>query len=468
MNRIVIGDWYKNVYKDVSESGINPQAHYDNYGKSEKRFSNPLAFLNQFEKSPLIVNLIIATLFFSIPRVYNTKLASILFNFCVNLEIAKFRNYNFSEVCISSSLKDGVAEATLIYNRKFSEHKYFAVLRAIPHTNGADLQPMILEIWYKSKIVRKIPLIFSFFDLYFYNKRFAPIKNVYIQHIFQIETIVSYFLKNFNSSTIYFFIHDFYLFTNKYHLYDEGLERNYSLSYAFRNFPNQKIDLDYFVNRINIFICPSQFLFDKCKRYIPKQKLTWLYPPEEQGIEDLSVKKIIKQKIYTVLIIGNLGNYKGSQLILRVKNLIANEDLPYRFLHLGSNPVSPDDEFYTNISNLNRDDLLTLCKDLSISFAFLPFQADETYSFALSDIFTLRLPLITTQIGAVTERCLNRDLTLLMPRDISASSVVNLFKKLVNTQLELSLDKSKIPENIKVKRERMSDSYDFTFKISND
>ena len=461
MIRTVSPNWYKNLYKDVFESGIDPQFHFAKYGKSEKRFSNPLTFLNQFENSPLFLNLIITILFYSIPKFSNYKFATTLFNLCIKYEVSKFKDFNFDEICIASSLKDGVAEATMIYNSKFSNFKYFGVLKGLPHTNGTDMYPMVLEIWRNSEIVKKIPLIFPFFDLHFYDKNISKINRIFIQHLFQIEVTVSYFIKNFNFTSFTFFIHDFYLFTSKYHLYDEVSKKNYTFDYASRNFPNNKIQLNEFIDRVDNFICPSKFMYDKCVKYIPRNKLIWLYPPEKENIENLPVQNIEKQDTHSILIIGNLGNYKGSQLIYNVKNLIEKGHHPYRFLHIGSNPIFQNDKFYTNISNLDRQELLILCKKLPISFAFLPFQADETYSFTLSDIFMLQLPLITSNVGAIPERCLNRELTFLMSRDTSAKSVIDLFNKLITTRVNKNFNKSDIPEILKMKRKRISSTYDF-------
>jgi hypothetical protein len=453
MNLSFSRTWYNALYKDVYSSGLNPKLHFKTYGIKEKRFKNPLSFLNQFNKSFYFKNLVMATIFILTPKLKSQRIARIFFYYCLNLEVSKIKKYRIKNLCIVPFLKDGVAEASKLYISALSSSEILGVLKALDHTNGTEFQPMVLEFWSNGELVDKIPLIFPAFSLFEYCQKSTKIEQIYIQHIFQIEAIVEYFLLNF-SSKIIFFIHDFYLLTRKYHLFDEVTEQKYSLDDAVNNFPNIKIDFDLYLNSVSNFICPSKFVYDKFKRYIPRDKLNWSYPPEIANIEDLPVREIYKEDIFNVLIIGNLGKYKGSGVISNLKKIIESERLPYRFLHFGRNALFKNDDYYINIPNMNRNELLDECKKLPISFAFLPFQVDETYSFALSDVFLLQLPLIVSEVGAIPERCIKRNLTLFINLDSTERQILKSFNRLVSAPKDKCFSNSTVSNDLKLKRLR--------------
>ena len=445
--------WYNALYKDVYASGLNPKLHFKSYGMKEKRFKNPLSFLNQFNNSFYFRNLVISTIFILTPKLKSQRIARIFLYYCLNLEVSKIMKYRINKLCIVPFLKDGVAEASKLYISTLSSSELLGVLKALDHTNGTKFQPMVLEFWSKGELVDKIPLIFPAFSLFEYCQKCTKIERIYIQHIFQIEAIVEHFILNFSSKFI-FFIHDFYLLTEKYHLFDEVTEQKYYLDYAVTNFPNRKIDFNLYVNSVRKFICPSKFVYDKYKRYIPREKLDWNYPPEILNIEDLPVQGIYKEDVYNVLIIGHLGNYKGSSVISNLKKTVENEKLPYRFLHFGRNALFENDEYYINFPDMNRNELLNECKKLPISFAFLPFQVDETYSFTLSDVFLLQLPLVVSEVGAIRERCMNRNLTLFIDPDSTERQILESFNRLVIAPKNMCFNNSTLSDELKLKRLR--------------
>jgi hypothetical protein len=454
MNKSFSSTWYNALYKDVYASGLNPKLHFKSYGITEKRFLNPMSFLNQFDNSFYFKNLLLSALFILTPKIRSQRIAKLFFDYCLNLEVSKLRKYKFKNLCVVPFLKDGVAEVSKIYSSALSSSGVLGVLKALDHANGKEFQPMVLEIWVNGKSEVKFPLIFPTFSLLEYSKKYTKIELIYIQHIFQIEKIVEYFLLNYSSKFI-FFIHDFYLLTEKFHLFDEMTEQKYYLDYAVSNFPNRKINFNLYLNSVNKFICPSKFVYDKFKKYIPREKLDWNYPPEIVNIEELPVQEIYKEDVFNVLIIGHLGKYKGSRTISNLKKIIEKEKLPFRFLHFGRNALFENDDYYTNISNMNRNELLAECRKLPISFAFLPFQVDETYSFTLSDVFLLQLPLIVSRVGAIPERCINRNFTLLIEPKSSERVIISSFNKLISSPKNKRHHKLKLTPDLKLKRLRI-------------
>jgi hypothetical protein len=160
------------------------------------------------------------------------------------------------------------------------------------------------------------------------------------------------------------------------------------------------------------------------------------------------------KEYYKICIIGNLGVYKGSELIIMLIKTIMEKSLPYVFYHFGQNPVMQNNDIYYNFPNLPRAEMLTEIRSLDLDLAFLPFQAEESYSFALSDVFNLNLPLISTKVGAITERCMGRDLTILLDSSTDTNSILNAITDIISGDSEYNL--VTIPSYIIEARHRVS------------
>jgi hypothetical protein len=94
-----------------------------------------------------------------------------------------------------------------------------------------------------------------------------------------------------------------------------------------------------------------------------------------------------------------------------------------------------------NLPDLGRSEIEKSIELLNVDFAWLPFQCEETYSFALSDIFLSHLPLISTNLGAISERCLGRDLTLLLEPNLDVFSIVEVFKSFLASSQDVEVVK---------------------------
>jgi hypothetical protein len=71
--------------------------------------------------------------------------------------------------------------------------------------------------------------------------------------------------------------------------------------------------------------------------------------------------------------------------------------------------------------------MLNFCSTLDLDFAYLPFQAEETYSFTLSDVMMLELPLVASDVGAINERCVRRNNSILISRNSKVEDIINNF-----------------------------------------
>ena len=91
MNKSFSSTWYNALYKDVYASGLNPKLHFKSYGITEKRFLNPMSFLNQFDNSFYFKNLLLSALFILTPKIRSQRIAKLFFDYCLkNIVLVDF------------------------------------------------------------------------------------------------------------------------------------------------------------------------------------------------------------------------------------------------------------------------------------------------------------------------------------------------------------------------------------------
>ena len=430
LKNFVSNSWYLNVYLDVKESKLKASNHFKMYGERENRIPNSLFFLNSEGNSNFVVNLFISALFSIISKTNSRQIRYFCYKVCTVLELNKIKRFSFELLSVTSWIGDGSKECADLYNKFFSKYSTIGVLRGIKNASGNDYQPMILDIWSEGSIIKSVPVLYPFFVLQEYSLKVRPITRIHFQHIFDLEKLVAHILESFNSEFTYF-IQDYYLFTTKLHLYDEKKSIRITLKEALHTSPNLKIDYEFVIRSIDSFICPSLSVYENYKKFIPEKKLKWMYPPEASNLENYPVRIVSSKIRHNVLVIANMGHYKGSEILRMLVQKSERLNLPYRFIHIGKNPIFSDSDFYENHYFLNRQDLIKFSQKLDVSFAFLPFQAEETYSFALSDIFLLNLPLVSTCVGSIPERCSSRTSTILLDSKTSIDGIIKSFDLMI-------------------------------------
>jgi hypothetical protein len=448
--------WYLSAYPDVASSGLDPYTHFREYGSNEKRFKSVYSFLTQ-NKSNLryfFINILISLIFYLIIRLRNKHLKLILFESIIVLQRIKIRNYISNTFIVSSWITDGVAEAINTYVKLQSRDCCIYILKGVKNFENQYSSPLILQIWKNNHIVFETGILFPVEFIRSIADNRGEICKLHIHHLFGIEKNISSLisLKKFNK---YYYIHDYYAFTSNWHLFDEETDQK-SLFHYTKNLPNTLVNLNELISKIDLFICSSQDVYNKCKTKIPSSKLVWFYPPELVNIESLPVKRTLQKNRYKVLVVGNMSKYKGVELLQDVINYCEIQKLPFDFVHFGRDGISNEFKNYINYVGYSRSEMLKFAETLDLDFAFLPFRVEETYSFALSDIFLLQLPLLTIGRGAITERCIGRVHTIVLPPKSDFKEVVHNF-----FNIALNKDSEKISKISLEKRSRNPNLYYF-------
>jgi hypothetical protein len=273
---------------------------------------------------------------------------------------------------------------------------------------GLESNPMTFEIWVDGKVTFNYT---SFFSIETLNKISQSKKvniDIFINHIMNYESN----FKNLEFGSfkkLYYIVNDYYLFNSKWNLFDSSAEsklRQLDVG-DIVNFKErlETLGVVELYESIDEFIVPSLDTFRRVTKLLYPKKCVVSYHPELPNIENTKVIIPNQTKLeQNVLLIGDLGAYKGEKEVALVLKH-CHQSGQYNFHHFGTRIKDFDEYRYINYGNFERGNLSKLISELSIDFAFLPFQCFETYSFALSDIFKLGLPLVTTDIGSITERC---------------------------------------------------------------
>lgn len=146
-----------------------------------------------------------------------------------------------------------------------------------------------------------------------------------------------------------------------------------------------------------------------------------------------------------VLLIGQLNAKKGRSVVLEAARILESHRLPVRLHVLGevSPPLSAEfrDAEAQGIlichGPFATGKLSEAVGHIAPHVAWLPSQAPETWSYVLSDIMELCLPLAASAIGAIPERCSDRPCTWLLPWESSAEDWVALFLRLHVSELRI-------------------------------
>jgi hypothetical protein len=423
--RTVNKSWYYYIYRDVKISKIDAKLHFSTYGFSESRIANPFYLIKSF---PLRV---IAHFlhFFGIKiydaNLYPSRLEKIFMNYFYQLFIktefpflADVKGLR-TKIYLTSWVGGGVEQAVKLYiERDLKSFDAVLVIRSIKNIDSKKFPVFEVDFisrqTYKSfKNICIIP--YPFLKALTDSKLF---ESVAIHHVFGFENMIEFVLDNFDK-TIDFYFHDYYLFSDNWSFYNISLDKDSPQEDLINTYANRAWSLDSRKNltkRANCIIATSYHSFTLLSSQIniAKHKLEFEYIPEEVNLEFNSVNlRLPETRSIKVLILGNLGVYKGLLVLNDLVELLSSSD-NFSFHHIGSvseGNLHPKIESYGWLNNEARD---TQIKHIDADVALLISQCPETYCLVLSDLIRIRIPIIASKIGAISERIYDRENTLLI------------------------------------------------------
>jgi GT2 family glycosyltransferase len=180
----------------------------------------------------------------------------------------------------------------------------------------------------------------------------------------------------------------------------------------------------------------------RASRFLPGLPILAARPPERGKPHEVAPRlpTLRAGEPLRVVVLGRLASYKGLATIREAARIVDASNSPVEIMCLGEPQVPPSDlPMSPRVRILGRydvDAVRAIVRRLKPHLAWLPFVVPETHSFTLSELMSLRLPLLATGIGAVPERVEGRAATWLLPfEQASPAAFVEWFERLRRERL---------------------------------
>jgi glycosyltransferase involved in cell wall biosynthesis len=442
--------WYLNNYNDVKNVGLDANSHYRKYGVHENRIPNPYS-----ELKPTVFKIIFLLFHFCGLRHFNpNRKKNKIFQIFSDYFILIYLNYklkNFykshagrNKLYITSWVGGGVSDILPFYiNRDLTSYDAVMVLQSIKDVAVSDMPIFKVSLFFKSEQNNEsFVCVFPELFLKILISKQNFFSELQIHHVFGFEKLISFFLNNFKIKSV-FYLHDYYLFSANWSFFEVQKSNNYMDSEC--NNVWEKSCRLFLITNVTTIVATSfhtynLLLSEEC---IPKYKVDFQYNPEESNIENLPVRfpgKVSNE--INILILGNLGLYKGLSILNSLMDLLPSDLMDLKFFHIGgvSEGFLSEKIFqYGWLDKLTRSETI---RKIDADLVLVPAQCPETYSVIVSDILRLGIPMLASNIGAIPERLFDRRFTKLVNNYSNPTSWLNEIlefqrTKFIHTRVEL-------------------------------
>lgn len=193
------------------------------------------------------------------------------------------------------------------------------------------------------------------------------------------------------------------------------------------------------LNHANHCFAPSQYCQTIYQNTYPEAKFATQYHEEGliNGQQQPNCPTLIapQSRPLKVLIIGAISKEKGSDLLDAVAVACKEQDLPIEFELIGYShheiKVAPESNLriYGRYQEGDLAELIEQRKQASeADVVWFTSLCPETYCYTLSSAIAAELPIIAPNIGAFSERLYGRDMSWIVPWDLSVARYLELFR----------------------------------------
>lgn len=293
-----------------------------------------------------------------------------------------------------------------------------------------NLRVIHVDVLFYGKIIRKHDLFF-FSDLEHLKKLFKAydVKLIHFEHILDLAPL--YFdIQNELEIPAAIVLHDYYTICPFITISDE--EGNYCgekgvaacqtclMRRKYYSYTFQKNILDIvrwrnfwysFLKKIALIIVPDEDVRKRMQQYYPELSIKVIPNPEIQDVVVNSENLRRQEKAHTRIRIGLLGTlskHKGGPVLLKCAQLAEKQNRPLEFVLFGTF----EDKEKSIPANLHvmgkyqETEIFNLIAQQDIDFFWFPACWPETYSYTLSIPVRLKIPVLTTDLGAIQRRVL--------------------------------------------------------------
>lgn len=179
-----------------------------------------------------------------------------------------------------------------------------------------------------------------------------------------------------------------------------------------------------YLDSADLVIVPSVDMKERIKRYYPKLKLRVVENPEI--IDWHGTKKRIG-------LIGNLSTVKGGKKLKECLHYCAKHDVNFHFYLFGTLPncelTSMEKKYITVLGPYAEQSIYKQISGKQIDFFWFPGICPETYSYTLTVPIRLRIPCISTDLGAIASRITSNHWGMVYPWQYVAEQIVHELDK---------------------------------------
>lgn len=148
-------------------------------------------------------------------------------------------------------------------------------------------------------------------------------------------------------------------------------------------------------------------------------------------IENLRVPVVKKDDVITIGLLGQLCKHKGiDQIKGLIQHIRDNQLTQYRIVCIGDAQDIENDDIFHSTGKYKRDDISDLVEKFDVDVFFMSSICPETFSYTVSEIQSMNMPLLSYDLGAQGERTKNYKFGKVIPLNASPKVILDTIKEL--------------------------------------
>lgn len=148
-------------------------------------------------------------------------------------------------------------------------------------------------------------------------------------------------------------------------------------------------------------------------------------------IENLRIPVVKKDDVITIGLLGQLCKHKGiDQIKVLIQYIRDNQLTQYRIVCIGDAQDIENDDIFHSTGKYKRDDISDLVEKYDVDVFFMSSICPETFSYTVSEIQSMNMPLLSYDLGAQGERTKNYKFGKVIPLHASPKVILDTIKEL--------------------------------------
>ncbi len=131
-------------------------------------------------------------------------------------------------------------------------------------------------------------------------------------------------------------------------------------------------------------------------------------------------------------IVGHINIHKGAKIVQGLADLIKIKELPIKISVIGTIELSYDSNIVSVTGPYQTTDLPNIIQKTGANIFLLPSICPETFSYVTQELITLKMPLISFDIGAQAERVRQYSKGFVIPYGITNEEILTHIQKFYN------------------------------------